>query len=110
MVVTYEIAETAYREGRFPDAVALFEEYVANQSENPWGHYMLGLSARMAGDVETSVSAFERALELDPRHIKSHLNLSRVLIRAGRLEEAEVQIERALEIDDESGDAFRLLG
>ncbi len=108
--VTYEEAETAYRERRYKDAAELFTAYSDRKSENPWGHYMLGLSAWKAGDYELAVKAFDRALELDPNHVKSNLNLSRVLLDTGRPMDALDKINDALAVDSESNTAYRLKG
>jgi Flp pilus assembly protein TadD len=108
--VTYEDAEAAYRDGRFLEAVELFDGYVEAKPENPWGFYMLGLSARMAGDAETSIASFERSLVLAPNHLKSHINLARVLLGEERFDEAGGHLDHALLLDPESNDAYRLLG
>ncbi len=108
--VTYEEAETAYRERRYEDATELFTAYTHHKGENPWGHYMLGLSAWKSGDYEVAEKAFERALELDPDHVKSNLNLSRVLLDRGRPMDALDRINDALSVDPESNAAYRLKG
>jgi Flp pilus assembly protein TadD len=108
--VSYEEAERAYRARRFEDAVHLFSAYTEEKTENPWGYYMLGLSARKAGDFETAELAFGRALELDSGHVKSYLNLSRVLIDTQRPEEALERIQLALSIDSVARGGQRLLG
>jgi Flp pilus assembly protein TadD len=109
-VVAYGEAEAAYLERRYGDAVDLFTVYTESKPDNPWGFYMLGLAAWKAGDHVTSEEAFERALERDPGHVKSLLNLSRVLLETGRAGDALVRIEEALGVGPESGDAFRLQG
>ena len=76
--VTYEEAEEAFQAGAYRDAVSLFEGYVAGRPDNPWGHYMLGMSAWKGGHPEKAIEAFEAALERDPDHLKSLVNLSRV--------------------------------
>jgi len=108
--VTYEQAEAAYFEKNYGEAVSLFTRYTERKSENPWGFYMLGLSAWKAGDYDAAEFAFERALELDPSHVKSHINLTRVLLETGRPDYALVQAGEALNIDSESGTALRLRG
>lgn len=108
--VTYEEAETAYRERRYKDATELFTAYTHHKGENPWGHYMLGLSAWKSGDYQLAEQSFERALELDPDHVKSNLNLSRVLLDTGRPMDALDKIVDALAVDPESNDAYRLKG
>jgi len=108
--VSFEDAETAFHEKRYGDAVELFTRYTERKSENPWGFYMLGLSAWQSGDFDKAQIAFERAIELDPRHVKSYLNLGRVLIDSGEPEEALIPLRKALEIDPESSVAYRLKG
>src|SRR5947199_250507 len=71
---------------------------------------MLGLSAWKAGDRETAVNAFTLALEKDSTHVKSHLNLSRVLIEQGHAQEALPHVAAALAIDSTSSEGFRLRG
>lgn len=108
--VTYEEAEAAFHERRYKEAVELFALYTERKSENPWGFYMLGLSAWKTGENITAEEAFEQALELDPKHVKSHLNLARVLIDMSRPVEALEKIHEALEIDPQSNVAYRLKG
>jgi Flp pilus assembly protein TadD len=108
--VTYDEAETAFTERRYGEAVELFGLYTERKPENPWGHYMLGLSAWKSGELDRAEQAFERALELDPGHVKSLLNLSRVLLEDDRPEEALERIEEARELDAESVTSLRLLG
>jgi tetratricopeptide (TPR) repeat protein len=107
--VTFSDGEVAFREKRYEDAVAIFAEYTASKPENAWGHYMLALSAWRSGQPERAVSEFEQALAIDSTHVKSLLNLSRVLLEQGRAEEALEHVAAALELG-ESDDAYRLLG
>ena len=108
--VSYDDAESAYRERRYGEAENLFASYVERRPDNPWGHYMLGLSAWKHGELQRAESAFVRSLELDPRNVKGLLNLSRVLLDDGRPKEARTSVRRALEIDSTSGEGYRLLG
>ncbi len=108
--VTYDEAETAFHERRYEQAVKLFTLYTDRKTENPWGYYMLGLSAWKAGDHNGAEAAFTRALSLDPHHMKSYLNLSRVLLDTGKPMEALEKVREALAIDPESNVAYRLKG
>lgn len=108
--VSYEEAEQAFVDGHYADAVDLFIRYTDRRSTNPWGFYMLGLSAWKAGDMDEAEGAFDRALELDPKHVKSWLNLARVRLDSGRPEEALEAVDKALVIDSESNVALRLQG
>ncbi|HEX9633743.1 MAG TPA: tetratricopeptide repeat protein [Gemmatimonadales bacterium] len=107
-VVTYEEAELAYRDGRYDEAARLFSRYVEIKPGNPFGHYMLGLSGWKSRDHAGAEAAFERALALDPDHVKSHLNLVRVLLEVGRPEDALVRADTALALDPLNNVAHRL--
>jgi Flp pilus assembly protein TadD len=106
----YSLGEVAFRDKRYGDAVTSFGEYVAARPENPWGHYMLGLSLWKTGDFEKARSEFSRTIELDPRHIKGLLNLSRVLLDEGKPREAREYVVAALKVDSMSSDAHHLMG
>lgn len=108
--VTFELADSAYRDRRYDDAAALFKTYTEGRPTNPWGFYMLGLSAWKSGDRVQAESAFVQALTLDSSHVKSHLNLSRVLLETEKPESALVHIETALQLDSTSSEPLRLQG
>ena len=108
--VTYKEAETAYSEKRYQEAVGMFTTFTEQRPDNPWGHYMLGLSAWKSGDLDRAKTAFERVLELDPRHVKSLLNLSRVLLEQGQPRAARERVATALVVDSTSGEVHRLMG
>lgn len=108
--VTYEDSETAFLEGRYDEAVDLFTAYTQRRESNPWGHYMLGMSAWKSGRLETAEVAFKRAIELDSTLVKARLNLGRVLIEASRPSEAIAVVDGAIAIEGESSVACRLKG
>jgi Tfp pilus assembly protein PilF len=108
--VSFKTAESAFEERRYAEATKMFEVYVQRRPENAWGHYMLGLSAWKSGDLELARSAFERAITLDPKHVKTLLNLSRVLLEQDRASDALVRVTAAVEIDPESAESHRMMG
>lgn len=108
--VTYAVAESVYHEGDHEGAVRHFEAYVERKPDNPWGRYMLGLSAWKADRDERAVEAFEAALERDPDHVKSLVNLGRVLLELERPEAARERIDRALAVDPTRPDVLRVAG
>lgn len=107
---SYADGEAAYQAKKYGEAVAIFEAYVERRPHNGWGHYMLGLAAWKNSEPEKSELAFAKALSIDPRHLKSHINLSRVLIDQKRHDEALVHLTRAADIDPDSLEVRRLLG
>jgi len=108
--VTFEMADSAYRDRRYDDATTLFKTYTENRPSNAWGFYMLGLSAWKSGDRTQAESAFVQALNLDSTHVKSHLNLSRVLLEGGQPDSALTHIEAAIALDSVSSEPLRLQG
>ena len=108
--MTFELADSAYRNRRYDDATTLFKAYTENRPSNPWGFYMLGLSAWKSGDRAQAESAFVQALSLDSTHVKSHLNLSRVLLEEGQPDSALTHIEAAIALDSVSSEPLRLQG
>lgn len=108
--VSFERAESAYKARQFDEAVTLFKAYSLDRPENVWGYYMLGLSAWKAGGHAEAESAFVRALELDSTHVKSHVNLSRVLLETNRPNEALPHLEIVRGLDPTSSEPLRLLG
>jgi predicted Zn-dependent protease len=108
--VTYEKAESTFAAGSYSEATELFTAYSGGNPENPWGHYMLGMSAWRTGDHDRAMSAFDRALELDPDHRKSLFNGSRVLLETGQAKEALERIEKGLTKEPMSNEGLRLLG
>ena len=108
--VSFETAEAAFRERRYGDAVRDFTAYTADRPRNAWGFYMLGLSSWKAGDFTTAEEALRQALSIDPTHVKSYLNLSRVLLDAGQPDSAIALLDTVLKVDDSLGEAYRLIG
>ena len=102
--------QAAYQARKYSDATAIFDRYSTERPANAWGHYMLGLSAWKSGDLAKSEQAFEKALTIDPQHVKSLVNLSRVFIEQKRYDDALARLSRAAEIEPESTEIYRLLG
>ncbi len=108
--VTFAVAEAAFNAGEFELGIELFTAYTEDHESNPWGHYMLGLSALKTGDTEVAIAAFNTSLELDSSHVKSWLNKTRALLDERRNDEALFALEQVFELDSASSVAFRLKG
>lgn len=107
---TFESAEAAYNERNYDEAARRFTRYVSENRGNSWGHYMLGLSEWKAGDREAAERAFRQALELDKGHVKSWVNLSRVLLEVERADEALANVDEALAVEEGDNAALRTRG
>jgi predicted Zn-dependent protease len=108
--VSYARAEGAYLAGRYADAAGLFEAYTADHPENAWGFYMLGLSYWKDGACDAAEAALRDALALRPDHLKSKINLGRVLLAQDRAADALPFLEEAVAAAPDNVAAYRVLG
>jgi tetratricopeptide (TPR) repeat protein len=108
--VSFADGESAYHARKFKEAAQVFGRYTEQHPENAWGHFMLGLSTWKDGDLPRAEKAFEEALRIDPKHVKSLVNLSRVLLDEKRPDDAIVKLVQVSEIDPGSTEVHRLLG
>jgi tetratricopeptide (TPR) repeat protein len=108
--VSFADGETAYHAKKYSEAAAIFDSYTAQRPDNAWGHYMLGLSAWKSGDPGKAEKAFDTALNIDPDHLKSLVNSSRVLIEQKRFDDALNRLMRAGDLEPNSNEVYRLMG
>jgi predicted Zn-dependent protease len=108
--VSFATAESTFKSKDYKTASDQFDAYTSTHPNNPWGFYMLGLSAWKAGDLTRAQQAFETSLSLDPKHTKSLVNLSRVLLAENHPDSALARAREAVAIDSQSADAWRVVG
>jgi Tfp pilus assembly protein PilF len=108
--VSYADAESTFRTKDYRQAAEMFDVYTKSHEKNPWGFYMLGMSAWRSGQLDRAKAAFDDALELDPKHVKSLVNVGRVLLESDRPAEAEGYLAKAFELDPASVDVYRVMG
>jgi Tfp pilus assembly protein PilF len=108
--VSFADGESAYQARNYGEATRIFTRLAEQRPEHAWGQFMLGLSAWKAGDRVKAEAAFNEALRHEPDHVRSLVNLSRVLIEQGRTAEAIDRLVRADELTPESGEVHRLFG
>jgi len=106
----YRAAERAYHDGDYGQAADLLVLYTERRPENAWGHYLLGLAQRKVGALDDAETSLRRALELAPDHLKSRVNLARVLLDRGDAEAAAAEAQRAVALDSTDVAAHRVAG
>ena len=106
--VTFKDGEAAYQAGKYAEATTMFTSLTKEKPNNAWGHFMLGLSASKTGDTKTAMAAFDEALRLDPKHVKSLINSARLLIDQKKPEDALPRLDAAAMLTPDSNDIERL--
>ena len=108
--VSFADGEAAYKARKYTDATTIFEQYTTQKPNNAWGYYMFGMSAWKAGDLPKAEMGFKAALGVDPEHLKSLVNLSRVLIEQKKYDDARDTLMQAGDLEPNSNEVHRLLG
>ncbi len=98
----------AYANREWDAAAAYWQAEVEANPEKAYGHYMLGLSLWKGGRLDEAVLALTTAGELNPRSVKTFINLSRVLNDRGDYDSALEAAEAARLIDPEHPQALYL--
>jgi tetratricopeptide (TPR) repeat protein len=78
---------------------AFFEVELINEAEGP---YKKGLAFLLAGDVDDAETSFQKALAIDERFAKAHLQMGVVRKIRGDKDAALAHFERVLELDRHS--------
>jgi Tfp pilus assembly protein PilF len=107
---TIENAQAALKDKRYLDAFDLFSAYVEAHPEKAWAHSMVGFSAWKAGLPEEAEAGFRAALERDPGHMRSRLDLARVVLDLGRPGEALDLVSEAARRDPRNPEVQRMMG
>ena len=108
--VTYAEAESTFATKDYATATEMFDVYTRSHEKNPWGFYMLGMSAWRSGQLDRAKAAFDDALTLDPGHVKSLVNAGRVMLESDQAAAAEEYLAKAIDLDPASVDAHRVMG
>jgi len=98
-----ESARSIYKEGfdlfvkgRVEDAIARYREALAVDDSLSIAWNGLSIALARQGDLDASIEAAEKLVELEPDDPLSHTNLSRILMQKGLIPEAEDARARAM--------------
>jgi len=91
-------ALTYKKMGQYPLAESLFSKAIEQNPESEELHYQLGMIHYARDSVESMVH-FEKALEINPKHLPSLLAFSDCNMRLGSTSEAIPYLDRAIELN-----------
>lgn len=101
----FEEGNQARMSGDYERARPLLEDAVRacpEAAERWWalGHVLLNI-----GEFESSISRFEKAVELEPSNQRLALDLAKSLQMLGEYEQAKPLLERIIEVDSKTAEA-----
>jgi len=69
-----------------------------------------GMALKLTGNLTDALAAFQKATEMDPKHMPTWLALGRVYLQLGQVEKSIAPFQRATELVPESPDTWNCLG
>jgi tetratricopeptide (TPR) repeat protein len=88
----------------------LLDEWTGESEQEADRHWLRGLAAERAGELDTARNLFERALALDSHHDQARQDLCRWLFHHGTLPDAEAALRELVERSPEKGAPLHNLG
>jgi tetratricopeptide (TPR) repeat protein len=92
------------------EAVAALTRVTERGSKYPGAYFELGVCYRQLGDLEKSLEAYDKHLELDPTNADSAYNSGLILFETNRIDEALVRFERGLAAKPEDAELLEMVG
>lgn len=93
------LAKLHRENGRPADAVRVLERGLRGLASSAELHRSLGLAYRDRGDNGRALTAFTRAIEIQPIYVPAYYHKARLLMGLGRRADAERTLEQALRIE-----------
>jgi len=100
-------------EGKWSEAVAVYEKALTIAPDDPVVHYNMGLAYWEGEERSRAIASFERALELDPQFhagsVGASLNIGSLYLDLRRFNEAVPFLQHVLDLDPENQTAKKRL-
>ena len=89
----YTKARTLIDAGSYADAIPLLEKVVVAQPKSADAFNHLGYSHRKIGQIDAAIKNYQRALELQPKHLGANEYLGELYLELGELSKAEERLD-----------------
>ena len=100
----------ASRLGARKSAMMEYLDYLKLNADWPAENVNLGNLYLRQHNVEAAITAYQRAIELDPRFVGAYVNLADAYRQQGRDEEGEKQLRQGLSLSPNAADLHHALG
>lgn len=71
----FEQGNTAQREGRYAEAEAIWRQILETNPDNAIAYNNLGVAYQKQGNLEAAITAYKKAIALDPDYTRAQNNL-----------------------------------
>ena len=93
LLVSFLLVEAHINSGQLSKAIAIAQNMVKSSPKNVDIIHHLGFVFKLAKQPAAAQQQFERALLIDPKHVKSVISLSRLELQKGKVKDAVVRLE-----------------
>ena len=99
-----------YNNKKFKNCEKLARKFTSKHPNYQFGWKMLSKVLRSLGNIEESLFAINKSIELNPRDFESHNNLGVLLKKSNKLEEAETSFKNAIKLNPKYEKTYNKLG
>lgn len=107
--VTIE-ADNLYREGKFREAIAAYNEYIDTKPKDIKSIYNRGRAFEQVGDAESARKDFTRVLDLDIDNLNANLSMGQYWYAKKEYITAIVFFDKVIQVDARESMAYLLKG
>ena len=90
--------QQALSRGNYQEAIRQFRVLTAREPGSADAFNMLAYSTRKAGDAAAAIPIYQKALQLDPMHLRAHSYLGEAWLQVGDRVRAQAQLARLVEL------------
>ncbi len=106
-----ETGKTLYQQGRFDEALALFQQAVTRDGGSAPAHYWLGRTQYALGDFREALSSFRKTARQDKGWAPGHVGMGKTYLKLrNRKLDARNALRTAVRLDPDNADAQYHLG
>lgn len=99
-----------FQQGKYEEAIALFQKVIEKDPDNVEAHYNLALSLLRSGKQEEAIALLEKVKEMKPDMMETYLALGECYFNKGENDKAVSYFEKALEIDPNNAEVYYNVG